>query len=62
MEAEKTSTKKKSGKEKIPKTLVIVESPHKAETIEGFLGPGYVVKPSVGHVIDLPKSRMAIDI
>ena len=43
-------------------TLVIVESPTKAHTIEKYLGPGYVVKASVGHLIDLPKSRMAIDI
>ena len=42
--------------------LVIVESPTKAHTIEKYLGPGYVVKASVGHLIDLPKSRMAIDI
>ncbi|MBP5519534.1 MAG: type I DNA topoisomerase [Treponema sp.] len=49
-------------KTKTPQTLVIVESPTKAHTIENYLGPGYVVKASVGHLIDLPKSRMAIDI
>ncbi len=49
-------------KSKTPQTLVIVESPTKAHTIEKYLGPGYVVKASVGHLIDLPKSRMAIDI
>ncbi len=49
-------------KTKTPQTLVIVESPTKAHTIEKYLGPGYVVKASVGHLIDLPKSRMAIDI
>jgi DNA topoisomerase-1 len=44
-------------------TLVIVESPAKAKTIEKYLGPGYVVKASVGHVRDLPKSnKNAIDI
>ncbi len=42
-------------------TLVIVESPAKAHTIEKYLGPGYTVKASMGHLIDLPKSRMAID-
>ena len=59
--AEKKAVAKKS-KDKTPQTLVIVESPHKADTIEKFLGPGYVVKASIGHVIDLPKSRMAIDV
>jgi DNA topoisomerase-1 len=44
------------------KTLVIVESPAKAKTIEKYLGPGYSVKASMGHLIDLPKSRMAIDV
>ena len=57
--AEKKTSKKK---EKTPQTLVIVESPTKAHTIEKYLGPGYVVRASVGHLIDLPKSRMAIDI
>ena len=42
--------------------MVIVESPAKAHTIEKYLGPGYTVKASMGHLIDLPKSRMAIDI
>ncbi len=49
-------------KAKTPQTLVIVESPAKAHTIEKYLGPGYTVKASMGHLIDLPKSRMAIDI
>ena len=44
------------------KTLVIVESPAKAKTIEHYLGSGYVVKASMGHLIDLPKSRLAIDV
>lgn len=43
-------------------TLVIVESPAKATTIEKYLGPGYTVKASMGHLIDLPKSRMAVDV
>lgn len=44
-------------------TLVIVESPSKAKTIAKYLGPGYVVKSSVGHVRDLPKSNKdAVDI
>ncbi|RYG73883.1 type I DNA topoisomerase [Lentibacillus lipolyticus] len=41
--------------------LVIVESPAKAKTIERYLGKKYKVKASMGHVRDLPKSRMAID-
>ncbi|MCR5080938.1 MAG: type I DNA topoisomerase [Treponema sp.] len=52
----KKSTKKEKG------TLVIVESPTKAKSIEHYLGAGYTVKASVGHVIDLPKSRLAIDV
>src|SRR4030095_13857872 len=42
--------------------LVIVESPAKATTIKKYLGSGYVVKASVGHVKDLPKKTMGIDI
>jgi DNA topoisomerase-1 len=44
------------------KNLVIVESPAKAKTIEGYLGEGFVVKSSFGHVRDLPKKGMGIDI
>lgn len=44
------------------KNLVIVESPAKAKTIEGYLGKDYVVKSSYGHVRDLPKGNAAIDI
>lgn len=44
------------------KTLIIVESPAKAKTIEKYLGSGYKVTASMGHLIDLPKSRLAIDI
>lgn len=54
-----TAEKKSSGKKK---TLVIVESPAKAKTIEKYLGTGYMVKASMGHLIDLPKSRIAIDV
>lgn len=42
--------------------LVIVESPAKANTIKKYLGKGYNVIASMGHVRDLPKSRMAVDI
>jgi DNA topoisomerase-1 len=43
-------------------SLVIVESPAKAKTIKKYLGAGYIVKASVGHVKDLPKKTMGIDI
>ncbi len=44
------------------KNLVIVESPAKAKTIEGYLGKDYVVKSSYGHVRDLPKNDLAINV
>ena len=42
--------------------LVIVESPAKAKTIGKYLGPGYEVKASMGHVRDLPKSKLGVDV
>ena len=42
--------------------LVIVESPAKAKTIERYLGKKYKVKASIGHVRDLPRSQMGVDI
>ena len=61
------SEKKKSGAKKVvgrtkKRILVIVESPAKAKTIEHYLGAGYTVKASMGHLIDLPKSRLAINV
>lgn len=44
------------------RNLVIVESPSKAKTIKKYLGSYYIVKSSVGHLIDLPKSRLAVDL
>ena len=45
-----------------PSKLVIVESPSKAKTIGTYLGPDYMVKASMGHLRDLPKSTMGVDI
>ncbi|MGZ3688615.1 MAG: toprim domain-containing protein, partial [Bdellovibrionota bacterium] len=45
----------------IKKALVIVESPSKAKTIQKYLGREYIVKASVGHIKDLPKSKLGVD-
>ncbi len=44
------------------KTLVVVESPAKAKTINKYLGKDYLVVSSMGHVVDLPKSRIAVNV
>ncbi len=49
----------KSGSDKV---MVIVESPAKAKTIEKYLGKEYQVEASMGHLIDLPKSRLAVNV
>ncbi len=46
----------------MPKSLVIVESPAKAKTVNRYLGSQYIVKASMGHVCDLPKTKLGVDI
>ncbi len=61
-QAKSGSCTKKVQKKTKKHILVIVESPAKAKTIEHYLGSGYTVKASMGHLIDLPRSRMGVDI
>src|SRR6266436_3837963 len=44
------------------KALVVVESPAKAKTINKYLGSGYTVIASMGHIRDLPKSKLGVDV
>ncbi|MCE1158198.1 MAG: type I DNA topoisomerase [Spirochaetia bacterium] len=60
--ARKGSKSGKSAKSPGAKNLVIVESPAKAKTIEKYLGSNYKVLASMGHLIDLPKSRIGVDV
>lgn len=60
--AKKTKKTSKSSSPRRAGKLVVVESPAKAKTIGRYLGKGYTVKSSVGHVRDLLKSRLSVDI
>ena len=60
--AVKTSSAKKTTKTTRKKTLLVVESPSKAKIISKYLGSSYKVIASVGHVRDLPKSRLGVQI
>lgn len=61
--AKKTATGTKKKKKPVKGgTLVLVESPTKAKTIERYLGKGYTVRASMGHLRDLPKSQFGIDV
>jgi DNA topoisomerase-1 len=62
LKTKKRTRKKDSAKLPEKKTLISMESPHKAETVQKILGPSYTVKACIGHLIDLPKSRTAIDV
>lgn len=59
--AKKKASSAKKGGQRGGK-LVVVESPAKAKTIGRYLGRGYIVKPSLGHVRDLLKSRLSVDV
>src|SRR5512142_2869599 len=48
--------------ERMAKTLVVVESPAKAKTIGKYLGSGYTVKATVGHIRDLPEKELGVDV
>ena len=58
----KAKAKKSVKKPQEKKTLVVVESPAKAKTIEKYLGKKYMVRASMGHLRDLPKSQFGIDV
>ncbi len=61
MEKVKAKKSASAAKSAAGKGLIIVESPAKAKTLKKYLGRGYDVKASVGHIMDLPKSALGVD-
>ena len=53
---------REGNRERMAKALVIVESPAKARTINKYLGVGFKVVASMGHIRDLPKNRLGVDV
>lgn len=62
MSATKSTSKTKSETKKEATTLVIVESPTKEKTLSKFLGKGFIVKSTFGHLRDLPKKEFGVDV
>lgn len=60
--AKKTDSEAPSTRSRQAKGLVVVESPAKAKTLKKYLGRNYDVKASVGHILDLPKSNLGVDL
>src|SRR3954471_22701848 len=58
----KKSTPKSAPKSAVSKGLVVVESPAKAKTLKKYLGKDFDVKASVGHIKDLPKKTLGVDV
>ena len=56
------SAKRRASQPTGAETLVVVESPAKARSIQKMLGPGYEVRASLGHVVDLPERSLGVDV
>jgi len=60
--AKKATAEVSTGRSSSAKGLVVVESPAKAKTLKKYLGKNFDVKASVGHILDLPKSNLGVDL
>lgn len=58
----KKAATKSSSKAYAGKSLVVVEAPGKVSKIQGYLGPNYIVRASVGHIMDLPPKKLGVDV